>query len=127
MTYTNFCSEDSVSSYTSSPSDISLTLLNTYLGTTDIAVSVASDPVWSVTTTGCSRDWNLQIQLDNDDWLELDKDDSGFYDATYTSTFATTYPWMAHTGPNALLEAAQIQVDTSDSSGAQDSTTLGPY
>ena len=34
---------------------------------------------------------------------------------------------MAHTGPNALLEAAQIQVDTSDSSGAQDSTTLAPY
>ena len=33
---------------------------------------------------------------------------------------------MRHTGPGALLEAAQIKVDTSVSS-AQDATTLGPY
>ena len=60
MTYVNFCSEDSISSYTSSPSDIELTLLNTY-ATSNAETSTASDPVWSVTAAGCSRDWNLQI------------------------------------------------------------------
>ena len=142
VTFNNKCALDEITSWSTEASDIDYTLLNTYASGQTVT-STASVPVWeSSLDTFCSRSVDLQILQPDGTWLEIDKENTAYYDIGANCVdsasgrvpncqFALDYPWMWWTAVEDKLKDGEIIVDTSKEDGSsqhfQDASTLAPY